>query len=52
MLSGAVAVWLAESVTFTVKSVVPIAVGVPEINPVLAFNVSPGGKLPALMLHV
>jgi len=34
-----------ESVTVTVKVVVPAVVGVPEIAPVEAFNVSPGGKL-------
>src|SRR5271165_6242107 len=35
-----------ESVTFTVKFVVPAAVGVPLIAPVDAFSVNPAGKLP------
>ena len=43
---------LEESVTFAVKFVVPEAVGVPVIAPVLAFRVRPAGKLPELMLHV
>lgn len=34
-----------ESVTVTVKFVVPAVVGVPEIAPVAAFKVSPGGRL-------
>jgi hypothetical protein len=41
-----------ESLMPTVKLAVPAAVGVPEITPVLAFSVSPAGKLPVLMLHV
>jgi hypothetical protein len=52
MLRFAVAVLLSESVTFTVKLAVSNCVGVPEITPVLAFSVNPGGKLPELMLHV
>ena len=34
-----------ESVTVTVKLVVPAVVGVPEIAPVAGFKVSPGGRL-------
>ncbi len=30
----------------------PAAVGVPEITPVTAFKVSPGGKLPADTLNI
>jgi hypothetical protein len=52
MLRFAVAVLLSASVTFTVKLDVPVAEGVPEITPVLAFSVRPAGKLPLLMLHV
>jgi hypothetical protein len=41
-----------ESFTSTVKLDVSAVVGVPEITPVLVFNVSPAGRLPLLMLHV
>jgi hypothetical protein len=51
-LAVAVSGVLSESLTPTVKLAVPAAVGVPEITPVLAFSVSPAGKLPVLMLHV
>ena len=47
-----VAVWLAESVTFTVKAEVVAVVGVPETKPVLAANESPAGRVPVLMLQV
>ena len=40
----AVCTWLLESATCTVKVVVPIAVGVPEITPP-ADRVSPAGKV-------
>jgi hypothetical protein len=43
---------LSESSTVTVKSEVPVAVGVPEITPVLALIDSPAGKLPLVMLQV
>jgi hypothetical protein len=46
------AVGVSESVTCTVKLVVPVAVGAPVIAPVAAFNVSPPGRLPLLMVHV
>jgi hypothetical protein len=52
MLRFAVAVLLSASVTFTVNDDVSAVVGVPEITPVLEFNVSPAGRLPLLMLHV
>jgi hypothetical protein len=48
----AVAMPLALSATCAKKLVVPAVVGVPEITPVLAANVNPGGKMPELMLHV
>jgi hypothetical protein len=40
------------SETLTVKSAVPMAVGVPEITPVAALSVSPAGSAPALIAHV
>ena len=46
MLSGAVAVSQAGSVTSTLKLEVPVAVGVPEITPVLVARVSPAGSVP------
>lgn len=36
----------------TVKLKVPTAVGVPDKAPVDAFNVSPGGREPDVILHV
>jgi hypothetical protein len=54
MLKAAVAVALgvAESWTWTVKLDVPVAVGVPEMTPVVAFKVRPAGSAPAMMLQV
>ena len=52
MLSAAVAVPAAESVTFPVKVEGPVVVGVPEMTPVLAFKVKAAGSVPALMLQV
>jgi hypothetical protein len=46
MLSDFVAVSKWASVTFTVKVLEPVPVGVPEINPVVGASVSPAGKLP------
>ena len=46
------AVGVVESVTFTVKLNDPDAVGVPEIVPLEAFNVSPPGSAPELMLQL
>jgi hypothetical protein len=43
---------LPASVTVAVKLVVPLAVGVPEIRPVLVARLRPAGKLPALIDHV
>jgi hypothetical protein len=37
---------LPESVTVAVKLDVPVAVGVPEITPVVADRVRPAGRLP------
>ena len=41
-----------ESVTATVKSVVPPAVGLPLISPVEAFSVRPAGSAPVATDHV
>jgi hypothetical protein len=38
-----------ESVTVAVKVVVPVAVGVPVIKPVLAARLSPAGRLPVVI---
>ena len=43
---------LPESATVTVKRATPLAAGVPEITPVLAFSPRPDGKLPALIDHL
>ena len=40
------------SVTFKVNVYVPGVVGVPEISPVVLFNVSPGGSVPELTVQV
>jgi len=45
------AVGVSESVTVTVKFVVPEAVGVPEMAPVEAFRIRPAGKLPVVTVH-
>jgi hypothetical protein len=47
-------VWagLLLSVTVAVKAKVPLAVGVPEIIPLLAARVRPAGKLPLVIDHV
>jgi hypothetical protein len=44
-------VWagLPPSATVTVKFVVPVAVGVPEIKPVVREMLSPAGRLPTVM---
>jgi hypothetical protein len=47
--SGLVAVCPRAPVTFTVRSLVPLAVGVPEI--VEPASVSPAGNVPALISH-
>jgi hypothetical protein len=40
------------SVTVTVKVDIPLAVGVPEIVPVVEASVSPAGRLPEVTDHV
>lgn len=40
------------SATVAVKLVVPMAVGVPEMMPVVAPRLSPAGRLPAVMDQV
>jgi hypothetical protein len=40
-----------ESVTFTVKFVVPVAFGVPEITPVEGMSDAHEGSAPELILH-
>jgi hypothetical protein len=52
MLSVFVATRESASVTCTVKVLVPVPVGVPEIALVLDANVNPRGKLPTVMDHV
>jgi hypothetical protein len=47
--SGLVAVWPSPLVAFTVNSLVPVEVGVPEI--VEPTSVSPAGNVPALIDH-
>ena len=51
MLRACVAICELASVTCTVKVLVPVPVGVPEITPVLDANVNPAGKLPTVMDH-
>ena len=46
------AVGVVESVTCTAKSKVPEVVGVPEIMPVEAFKLRPGGKEEEVIDHV
>jgi hypothetical protein len=47
-LALAVRVGLLESVAVTVKSEVPVVVGVPEMSPVEASRVSPEGNVPVV----
>ncbi len=49
ILSAVVAVWELASLTRTVKMLVPVPVGVPEITPVLVASVNPAGSVPALI---
>jgi hypothetical protein len=49
MLSAFVAVAELASVTCTVKLLVPVPVGVPEITPVLEASISPAGKVPTVI---
>ena len=46
------AVGAVESVALTVKALMPVVVGVPEILPVAAFSVKPAGSVPVVMVHV
>ena len=48
------AVWagLPLSLTVAVKLAVPLAVGVPEICPLVAAKVNPAGRLPEVIDHV
>jgi hypothetical protein len=48
-LSDFVAVSKWASVTFTVKVLVPVPVGVPEITPVLGARASPAGTVPEMI---
>ena len=43
---------LSASVTVTVKSVVPVPVGVPEMSPVAGCSLSPAGSAPAVIDQV
>jgi hypothetical protein len=54
MLSAALALTagLSESVAVTVKSEVPVVVGVPEITPLAELIESPAGRLPLVMLQM
>lgn len=55
MLRGCVAVpgvGVAESVTMAVKLNAPVAVGAPEMAPVVGAKARPGGSAPALTLQV
>ena len=49
MLNAWVAVWEFTSVTRTVKLLVPLADGLPEITPVEGASDNPEGKLPDAM---
>jgi len=48
ILSDFVAVSALASVTFIVKVLVPVPVGVPEITPVVEASASPAGKVPEM----
>ena len=50
-LAVAVAAGVSLSETCTVKLDVPAPVGVPEITPLVAFNVRPFGKLPCTIVQ-
>ncbi len=50
--NGLLAVTAKVSVTVTVKLSVPACVGDPEIVPVVAFSVRPGGNAPVLFDQV
>jgi len=50
-LRAAVAVAATASVTRTVKELVPVPDGVPEITPVELFSVRPVGSVPTVTVH-
>lgn len=50
-LTDCVCAGLPASVTVAVKLLVPVAVGVPEISPVVEDRLSPAGRLPAEIDH-
>ena len=52
MLSACVAIRDLASVTLTVKLLVPVVVGVPEMTPVLDASVRPEGRVPEVMDQV
>jgi hypothetical protein len=52
MDSDLVVVALVLSVTLTLNADVPLAVGVPEMVPVVALSDSPAGKVPAVINQV
>jgi len=52
MLKARVALWELASVTWTVKLLVPEAVGVPEITPVPLFKLNPLGGVPVVIDQV
>jgi hypothetical protein len=43
---------LPPSLTFTVRLLVPLALGVPEISPVAEARLRPAGRLPAVTDHL
>jgi hypothetical protein len=51
-LTDLVCAWLAESETVAVKVAVPLADGVPEINPVAEATLTPAGSAPMVMDQV
>ena len=52
ILKAFVAVWELASLTCTVKLLVPVPVGVPEITPVAEARINPEGRLPEVIDHV
>jgi len=52
ILKAFVAVWELASLTCTVKLLVPVPVGVPEMTPEVGARVNPEGRLPKVIDHV
>jgi hypothetical protein len=52
ILRALVAVWELLSATCTVKLLVPVALAVPEITPVLCASESPAGRAPEATVQV